>query len=477
LVSAVAFDATWLRVASELPREPAVKIEPRLPQLPSLGELLEHPRVKGLVERVNRSTIAKRAGGFLEEIRASLAARAGRMELPSLAQLAERLARRLLGDAASAGPIINATGLVFGDADLALPLAEPALHAMVQLAGEYHCRDASAVRTVERSVCELAGGEAAHVVNSFDSAVTLVVAATAANRELLLYGDLDGASPIDWRWAAARASAMIRASTHEAPPAAAIVRAPEADKVEFAELVAAKAGGACLIDVAPIAGLMDPIEHGYESVPTIVERLTAGADLVVADGSGLFGGPACGLVIGRRQFIDAVAKHPLASLLAPEPVVVAALAATLRVWRGEGESAAIYQLPPWQLLTAPLANLEHRARRLSALLAEAADIAMAEAREIESPWRRWGRRSWMAKSWCIELRPKDGNPTVLQSKLAQGPHPIASRPADGAVQLDLRTVFPRWDQQIVTAVDGWRGPSGWTPSSGDDPDAATLSPS
>ncbi len=123
-----------------------MKLEPHLPQLPSIGELLDHPRVKGVVERINRSTLAQRAAGFLDELRGSLAAKAGG-EPPSLAHLAERLARRLLGEPVVSGAVVNATGLVLGDPALAPPLAERSLHAIFQLAAEYHRDDASVRRS------------------------------------------------------------------------------------------------------------------------------------------------------------------------------------------------------------------------------------------------------------------------------------------------------------------------------------------
>ncbi len=444
-----------------------MKIEPRLPQLPSLGELLDHPRVKGLVERVNRSTLAQRAGGFLEEIRVSIAERAGRMEIPSVAQLAERLARRLLGEAHSAGPAINATGLVFGDPGLAPPLAEAALHAMVQWGGEYHRRDPDLVRATERSVSALTGGEACHAASSLAGAVTLAVGATAGNRVLAVSGDLDAPGPMDWRRVAARTSTVLLPSPtplHSAGGGspntrpAAIVRAPECESTPLAELAAAKPADACLIDVAPLAGVLDPQPYGLDRVAPIGDRLTAGADVVVVDGAGLLGGPSCGLIVGRRRFVDAMAQHPLAPLLAVEPLTAAALDAVLAIHRGEGDAAdAIHQLPVWQLLTAPAANLEQRARRLAALIADITGVATAEPREVESPWRRWGSQAWSARSWCIELRPVSGDAAGLAAKLGRGARPILVRVAEGSLQFDLRTVFPRWDQQLVAAVEGGLG--------------------
>lgn len=456
-----------------------MKLEPRLPQLPSLGELLEHPRVKVLVERVNRSTLAQRAGGFLEEMRASLAERAGRVEMPTLTHLAERLARRLLGEPAAGGPVINATGLVLGDESLAAPLAEPALHAMVQLAGEYHRRDASRRQAAERSLSELTGGEAAFLASTFEGAVTLAAAATAGGQELVVVSDAGSAGPIDWRWIASRAGAVLQQAPQLPPPsssawgglprrAAAIWRSPETDiaesGVDLATLAAqAKAIEASLVDVTPIAGTINPQDHGYQSVATIGERLAAGADLVIADGAGLLGGPSAGVVIGRRDLVERIATHPLAALQEVDPLVIAALEAVLRLYREATAAPPIFQLPVWQLLSAPLGNLEQRAVRIAALMGESSAIASAQARAVESPWRRWGARQWTAKSWVVELKPADGDPAALAIQLARGPYSIAVSQAEGAVLLNLRTVFPRWDQQLVAAVDAV-GRSGQSPS-------------
>jgi L-seryl-tRNA(Ser) seleniumtransferase len=433
-------------------------IPSRLPQLPSLGELLEHPRVKGLVARVNRSTLAQRAGGFLDEVRASISSRAEHAEAPSLAHLAERLARRLLGEPRHDGPVINATGLVLGDPTLAPPLPETALHAMVQLTCEYHRTDSSRRHSVERSLCEVVGAEAALVTSSLEAALMLAFTAIAGNNKLTLYSDAMANGPIDWPWLAARTGVIL------APPSAsvaegvsAIVRAPdaaEADSTPNIEELAsqARSRSACLIDVAPVAGTIDPGEYGFQPLQTVQERLSAGAEVVIVDGAGLLGGPGCGLVIGRRAIVDKIAHGPLASLVALDPPRIAALDAVLQLYRDDAANA-VFQVPIWQLLSAPHANLQQRAQRLAALMGECATIAHAECRAASTTWRRWGAQTWHAESWIIELRPKGGDAAGLAAKLAHGPNPIVAGVTEQFVQMDLRSVFPRWDQQLVAAVD------------------------
>jgi L-seryl-tRNA(Ser) seleniumtransferase len=436
-----------------------VKIEPRLPQLPSLGELLEHPRVKGLIERVNRSTIAQRASGFLEEIRSSLVDRAGHADIPSLTHLAERLARRLLGEPLAAGPVSNATGVVYGDPQLAMPWPDQALHAVVQLAGDYHRRDARLTADAEHSLCTATGGEAAFIASTLEGAVTLAAASVAGGRELTVYGSLDSAGPLDWRHLAARSGCALLPPPADAErraareSIAAVLRAPDAEDTDLENLASSVARDGCLIDVAPWAGLLDPREYGFESVPTIRERLDAGADLVLVDGSGLLGGPDCGLLIGRRGVIESVARHPLAPLVAPSPHLAAALEAVLQVHRDDGGVAAVFQLPVWQLLTAPMANLQQRAERLASLIAGVSGVANATAREAESPWRRWGGREWSAPSWSIDMEFANEEAASVQRRLARGPRPIVAQLADQCVRFNLRSVFPRWDQRLVAAVE------------------------
>jgi seryl-tRNA(Sec) selenium transferase len=163
-----------------------------------------------------------------------------------------------------------------------------------------------------------------------------------------------------------------------------------------------------LIDVAPAAGSIDPIIHGFTAVPTIAGRIAAGADLVVVDGAGLLGGPACGLIVGRRKFVEQATNHPLASLAAVDPLAFTALSTTLDLYRDAEKSSVLLQVPVWQQLSAPLDNLKQRAEHCRALWAQ----------------------------------------------LQRGPYPVLARECDGALHLDLRTVFPRWDQQLVAAAMG-----------------------
>jgi L-seryl-tRNA(Ser) seleniumtransferase len=444
-----------------------MKLDPHLPQLPSIGELLEHPRVKGVVSRINRSTLAHRATGFLEELRASLAERTGRVEIPTVTQLAERLARRLLGEPPADGPVINATGVVVGDPELTPPLADAAVQAMMQVASEYHSRTGQIMRSAQSAFCQLTGAESALLVSCFDAAVNIVLASIGANREVLV---ANGASPplggLEWRKLAARHAAIMRTSQGEAAALAAagedgaslaaLIRSPEAEGSATTADVGsiAKKLGASFVDVAPLAGVLNPQTYGLQSTETIRERLEHGVDLVIADGAGLLGGPACGVIVGKQSLVQAASAHYLASMSVLDAASAAALHATLMAYRDDEDGSAAFSIPVWQLLSAPYANLKQRAERLSALIAAASNAASTEILEIERPWRRTGQASFLARTCVISVQPRTGDVRQLVAQLRQRAYPIAATATEDAVHLDLRSVFPRWDQQLVAAFEG-----------------------
>jgi len=363
-----------------------MKLDPKFPPLPSIGELLKHPAVERVVQRVNQTTIAQKTAGFLDELRSSLKSHAGQAVVPSIQQLAERLARRLLGDARHNSPVINATGVVLGSRWPAPPLADDAIHEMLRLASEYHDTDQGLREHVAKLLAQLTGAEFAWVASSMDGAATI-----AREHD-------------DWS-----------------------------------------------IDVARHVGLLDPAQWGLPHVDTISERLARGAELVIFDGGGLLGGPRCGLVVGKRQRVEALAQHPLAGALTAHSLTLAALEATLEIYRGQDR--VVHQIPVFQLLSAPLENLQQRGQRLSPLMEQSAAVARSEPCQCESAWYDAPETRLVGPSWAVALHPAQGSVQDLARQLQEAAWPVVGREEQGALLLDLRSVFPRWDQQLVAAVE------------------------
>jgi L-seryl-tRNA(Ser) seleniumtransferase len=110
------------------------------------------------------------------------------------------------------------------------------------------------------------------------------------------------------------------------------------------------AGSGCLIDLSP---------YGICGEPTIRQYLEAGADVVTFSGDKLLGGPQAGLIAGKRRFIEPMKHHPLLRAVRMDKLSLAALEATLRLYRDQRQALAA--IPTLRMLTMTAAQLARRA--------------------------------------------------------------------------------------------------------------------
>ena len=114
--------------------------------------------------------------------------------------------------------------------------------------------------------------------------------------------------------------------------------------------------------------LVDLSRWGLPHEPTVGESIAHGADVVAFSGDKLLGGPQCGILVGRKNWIAAMGAHPLFRALRADKMTLAALEATLRLY--DAPPATLQDtLPVLRMLTLPIDHLERRARRLHAALA------------------------------------------------------------------------------------------------------------
>ncbi len=142
-----------------------------------------------------------------------------------------------------------------------------------------------------------------------------------------------------------------------------------------AELAAcAHARGALLVDDLGSGALLDTAAFGLGHEPTPMERLAAGADLVLFSGDKLVGGPQAGLMVGRADLVARVRKDPLARAMRPDKATLAGVAATLGLYRAGLAQSAI---PVWRMIAAPLDSLRARADALAARIPGAEPVTLA----------------------------------------------------------------------------------------------------
>jgi L-seryl-tRNA(Ser) seleniumtransferase len=211
-----------------------------------------------------------------------------------------------------------------------------------------------------------------------------------------------------------------------------------ADPAELA--VVAHRHGAIVVDDLGSGALLETTAFGLAHEPTPGERLAAGADVVTFSGDKLVGGPQAGILAGRKDLIDRLRRDPLARAMRPDKVVLAALAATLRLYRA---GLAQTEIPIWRQIGTPAAELERRARAL-------ATATRGRAVRTESTIGGGSLPGQTLPSWGLAL---DGpSPDRRLARLRAGAPAIIGRIVDDAVVVDLRTVEPADDDRLAAAI-------------------------
>jgi L-seryl-tRNA(Ser) seleniumtransferase len=108
--------------------------------------------------------------------------------------------------------------------------------------------------------------------------------------------------------------------------------------------------------------LVDLAAYGLEQEPTVSEVVRAGVDVVTFSGDKLLGGPQAGILVGKRRYIDVLKRHPLNRALRIDKMTLAALESTLRHYLDP--DMAVRDIPTLQMITAPVQEVNRRARRL-----------------------------------------------------------------------------------------------------------------
>jgi L-seryl-tRNA(Ser) seleniumtransferase len=206
------------------------------------------------------------------------------------------------------------------------------------------------------------------------------------------------------------------------------------------------AGVPYLFDVG--SGLLaDLSSWGLTGEPRVADGLAAGASLVLFSGDKLLGGPQAGCLVGRADAVDRCRRNPLARALRADKMTLAALEATLALYRDP--ELAVRQVPVLRMLTLDPASLDRRARELAA-------ACPAELRPMTTPGVSavGGGAFPTAKlpTTLVTLDPGPLGADGLALRLRLGDPVLVARVAEGRVVLDPRTLEPGSEPAVAEAV-------------------------
>ena len=451
-------------------------------RIPSVDALLASEPFSALITRHARARVLRYLRVRIEEVRVQISGNEEPWDLTNPEEWARGVADLLAEEEASSlQPVINATGVVLHTNLGRAPLARRAMVAMAKAARGYtnleydlgEGRRGSRYDHCAGLFAELTGAEAALVVNNAAAALTLALNTVALGRavavsrgELVEIGggfripeilERSGARLVE-----VGSTNRTRASDYQAAldeeKVAAVLKVhrsnfrmsgftEEASLPELAKLT--RVAGIPLIHDLGSGLFVDASDLGLPQEPGVQGSLAAGADLVVVSGDKLFGGPQAGIVVGRRELVEALRRNPLCRALRVDKVTLAGLEATARLYRDP--ERALEGIPTLRMLRETDASLRSRSAELAAGL-RAGGLPGARAGPAEGAVGGGTFPEIALPSWAVRVPVSD--PDRAAHSLRRGRPPVVGRVEDDRLVLDVRTVQPGEMDALIRVVVG-----------------------
>ncbi len=419
-------------------------------QVPRTDQMLAEPRLAQACATLGRSLVKQTIIAIQTEIRAG--------SLPA-AQALEATLARLPATATSLRPVLNASGVLVHTNLGRAPLSPAAVEALIAASGTTDVeldlgtgRRGRRGRAAIDALCSaVPAAQAAHLVNNGAAAVLLVATGLAQGKEIIIArGELveigDGFRIPDLLISTGARLREVGTTNRVTIEDYAAAVGPETGFVlkvhpsNFAVRGFTSTVGVGELSTLPTvvvcdigSGLLEP-HPLLPGEPDAQSTLAAGADLVTASGDKLLGGPQAGLILGRRDLVEALRQHPIARALRVDKLTLAAFEATLRGPRP----------PVLSALEADGTALRERADHLARRLRESGVAAVA----VDSTARVGGGGAPEAvlASAAVSL------PSGFAGGLRSGDTPVLARIEHDRCLLDLRALEVSQDEELYRAV-------------------------
>ena len=447
--------------------------------LPSMTKLLDAPALVAARERHPHAAITAAARSALDSLRTKLTS--GETTAVSVDALATEVASALDAQAVpTLRPVINATGVVLHTNLGRSPLHEEAARAAYEAARGYlnleldlsTGKRSSRQGNVRAGLKAVTGAESATAVNNCAAATVIALRAIAAGKEVVVSRgqlvEIGGSFRIPEVMAVSGATLrevgttnITRLSDYEkaiGPNTAALMRVHASNyrvrgytkSVDLPALVElGRKHGLTVIDDAGSGMAVDLTPFGLPGEPLVSASIAAGASLVLFSGDKLLGGPQCGILAGKAELIQKIEKDPLMRAFRLDKMTLAALEATLRLYRDP--ATALRTVPTLRMLTTPVAEMRRRCEAFAQWLRAIPGVTVG-VREDESFVGGGSLPDVSVPTVVLALGADGISETELAERLRTGAPAVVGRVQDGRVLLDLRCVFERQEGELLEAI-------------------------
>jgi L-seryl-tRNA(Ser) seleniumtransferase len=466
-------------------------------RLPSVDELLRNAQLAAMIAVEGHVAVTEAARTVLTRLRAEISAgtlnpEGTELAFSGLPEAVERQLRLALGMSLRA--VINATGVILHTNLGRAPLSAAALDHIRETAGEYSNlefdlaagergkRDVHVDRLFQKLLGEYAGtaapgcpGERSSpsvstiVVNNNAAAVLLALNTLAEGGEVIVSRgelvEIGGSFRIPDVMAKSQATLREVGTTNRTriqdyerainEKTRCLLRVHRSnfeitgftEQPELAELVElARKHKLPLMEDLGSGALIDLRSLGIAGEPSVLDSLRTGVDVVTYSGDKLLGGPQAGMLSGRTDLIARMRSNSLFRALRVDKLTYAALEATLLAYMKHDHDA----IPALRMMRVSKEEIGRRAEKVAAQVRS--HKLTAEVIDGESVIGGGAAPSATLPTQLIAVSGPEISVDELAARLRASNPPVIARVEDGRVLLDLRTVFPEQDEQVVQAL-------------------------
>jgi L-seryl-tRNA(Ser) seleniumtransferase len=453
-----------------------------LRSLPSIDELLNSKSFRAIAESHGRAVVLRIARSSLDDIRTELRSNIDQGNRDVLIERIGELALKTLNVETSRriSRVINATGVIVHTNLGRSALSVAAIESFRESSGycnlEFDLVTASRGKRgtgAEAMICELTGAEAAVIVNNCAAATFLVLRAVAAGKEVIIsrgelveiggdfrvpdvltesgailceVGTTNRTKLADYEQAINENTGLIlrvHPSNYrvvgftESPSNAQLAALARDNNIPFFE----DAGSGALVDLS---------EFGIDE-PRIAASIEEGVDIVAFSGDKLMGSVQGGFIVGRRDLIESIRRHPLYRAFRVDKLAYGAIEATLAAY---ARGTEFDDIPTLRMIALDKGEIQERAQALTADVHENVGLEMIDGYSVVG-----GGAAPTSKlpTSLIAISKAGGSAEQVDAYFRERSVPIVGRISDDNFLIDLRSVDRADDEQIRNAIDHLAG--------------------